>query len=172
MRGRKSGQMWAARGICGQAAILLLCLILFSGCSDALGGTGATTTPFAGCSGGKCTVPEGLNRAQVFVEPRDGEKPVVQAIATATRSIWVEVYLLTDNAVIHALEDAANRHVDVRVLLEVHPFGGGTVSAQKTLQALNLAGVKTQAADPAFMYTHAKTMLVDNATLYIMEYVS
>lgn len=150
------------------AAALLLCLTLLTGCSGASDGAGTNTMPFAGCSATTCAVPAGLNQAMVFIEPRDREKPIVQAIAGAKHSVWVEVYLLTDYAVIHALEDAANRHVDVRVLLEVHPFGGGNVSAQKTIDSLNLTGVKAKPADPAFAYTHAKTILVDGSTLLVM----
>jgi cardiolipin synthase len=126
------------------------------------------STPLTGCPVNACPLPDGVSGVHVFVEPGAGEKPEVQAIATATRSIWVEVYLLTDLAVVHALEEAANRHVDVRVLLEVHPFGGGDISAQKTLDTLNPAGVKAKAADPAFTFTHAKTILIDQATHYIL----
>ncbi len=140
--------------------------MLLVGCASLDSGQGVSTAP--GCLGAACTVPDGVDGVHIFIEPSAGEKPIVQAIATATTSVWVEVYLLTDYAVIHALEDAANRHVDVRVLIEAHPFGGGDVSAQKTMQTLQLAGIKARAANPAFTYTHAKTMLIDHATLYIM----
>ena len=163
------GRRWLTRD--ARALALLLCLVVLAGC-DYNDTGGSVPTPFAGCSAATCTVPVGLSQAQVFIKPRDKEKPITQAIATATRSVWVEVYLRPDLAVIHALQDAASRHVDVRVLLEVHPFGGGDVSAQKTLQALRLASVKAQASEPAFTYTHAKTMPVDGATLYVMEYTS
>ena len=63
----------------------------------------------------------GATGLQVFVEPEAGETPVLHAIEGAQRSVWVEVYLLTDRNVINALEDAANRGVDVRVLLELNP---------------------------------------------------
>src|SRR5512142_881167 len=41
----------------------------------------------------------------------------------------------TDRNVIRALEEAANRGLDVRVMLEPHPFGGGS-SPSKTLDLL------------------------------------
>jgi cardiolipin synthase len=157
----------------GRIAATLLCLLLLAGCAPfdiTHGESTASHAPLVGCTGDACTVNTGVNGVQLFVEPGAAEKPVVQAIATATRSVWVEVYLLTDRAVIHALEDAANRRVDVRVLLELHPFGGGAVAARQTLEELKLAGVQVRAASPAFTYSHAKMMLVDRATLYVMEY--
>jgi phosphatidylserine/phosphatidylglycerophosphate/cardiolipin synthase-like enzyme len=105
---------------------------------------------------------------QVFVEPAAGEAPVVHAIQGAQRSVWVEVYLLTDHTVIYALEDAAQRGVDVRVLLELNPYGSGTTSPTQTLQELQTAGVKAEGADSAYHYTHEKAMIIDGATLFIM----
>ena len=48
---------------------------------------------------------------------------------------------LTDLAVIHALETLLAA-MDVHALMQVRPFGGGGVSAQKMLQALRLTGVR------------------------------
>ena len=114
------------------------------------------------CDGSLCAA----SGVSVFVEPDAGETPLLNAIKGATDSIWVEVYLLTDNNVTNALEDAANRGVDVRVMLEPHPFGGA--AAQPLIDSLNAAGVKAQASNSVFRYTHEKMMLVDDATLYIL----
>lgn len=108
------------------------------------------------------------NNVKVFVEPDVGEAPILHGIVSAQRSLWVEVYILSDRNVTRALESAAQRGVDVRVMLEPHPFGGGDVSAQKLIEELNAAGVRARASDPAYYYTHAKLMLVDGAMAYIL----
>jgi cardiolipin synthase len=105
---------------------------------------------------------------QVFVEPAAGETPILHAIEAAQTSVWVEVYLLTDTNVIHALEDATQRGVDARVLLEPNPYGSGATSPRQTLQELQAAGVQAKDADPAFHYTHEKALIVDGATLFIL----
>jgi phosphatidylserine/phosphatidylglycerophosphate/cardiolipin synthase-like enzyme len=105
---------------------------------------------------------------QVFVEPDAGEAPILHAIEYAAHTLSVEVYLLTDHTITRALEDAARRGVEVRVLLEAHPFGGGDVSAARTLEELNAAGVQAQPANPAYHYSHAKFLIVDGATLYVL----
>src|SRR5579872_3989585 len=63
-----------------------------------------------------CSVGHGIQGVQVFVEPDDGEQVITNAIANAQKSIWLEIYILSDRNVIRALEEAANQGVDVRVM--------------------------------------------------------
>jgi cardiolipin synthase A/B len=70
--------------------------------------------------------------------------------------------------VLNALAEDAQRGVDVRVLLEAHPFGGDVVSPQRTIDTLALSGIQAKLANPAYTYTHAKMLIVDNATLYVL----
>lgn len=102
-----------------------------------------------------CGVGSGIQGVQVYVEPDDGEQVITNAIRSAQKSIWLEIYILSDRDVIRALEEAANRGLDVRVMLEPHPFGGGT-SPSKTLDSLAAAGAKTQFTSPSFALTHEK----------------
>lgn len=104
----------------------------------------------------------------VFVEPAAGETPILNAINNATTSIYVELYLLTDTNVITALEHAAQRGLDVRVMLDPDPFGVGTTQPAQTLQALSKAGVQTKDTSPDFTFTHEKGMVIDGKTAYIM----
>jgi cardiolipin synthase A/B len=114
-----------------------------------------------------CGVGSGVQGVQVFVEPDDGEQVITNAIASAQKSIWLEIYILSDRNAIRALEEAANRGLDVRVMLEPHPFGGGS-SPSKTLDTLAASGVKAQFTNPSFSLTHAKSMIIDGTSAYIM----
>jgi phosphatidylserine/phosphatidylglycerophosphate/cardiolipin synthase-like enzyme len=78
------------------------------------------------------------------------------------------MYLLTDRSVIRALEEAAHRGVDVRVMLEAHPYGSGSGSPAGTLDRLKAAGIQAETTNPSFTLTHEKGMLVDANTVYIM----
>lgn len=154
-------------------SVALLCLAL-AGCgaaTDVSSGPQPVTTQPVTTQPSASAAPVragGATGLQVFVEPAAGESPVLHAIETAQRSVWVEVYLLTDRNVINALEDAAQRGVQVRVLLELNPYGAGTVSPQETLQELQAAGVQAEGADSAYHYTHEKAIIVDGATLLIL----
>ncbi|MGH2515753.1 MAG: phospholipase D-like domain-containing protein [Ktedonobacterales bacterium] len=157
--------------------VVVMLAVVLTGCAAGVnpggcatnGCGGPTATAFIASSPVICaTAACAASHLQVFVEPDAGEAPIVHAIQTATRSVWVEVYILTDRNVVHALEDAAGRGVDVRVLLEPHPFGGGDVAAQQVMEELNAAGAQARPSDPAYHYTHEKALVVDGATAYIL----
>ena len=150
---------------------LALCLLL-AGCNVYISTPSITSPGGIGSSTGRnscqsnCIVGSGAHGVRVFVEPAAGEQPIINAIDSAQKSVWVEMYLLSDRNVIRALEDAANRSLDVRVMLEPHPFGGSPPA--RTIDQLTAAGVKAQETDPAFALTHEKGMIIDGTTAYIM----
>ncbi|HKV85311.1 MAG TPA: phospholipase D-like domain-containing protein, partial [Ktedonobacterales bacterium] len=140
-----------------------------SACATTGCASGATPPATTGAGLAPCVAPScAATNVQVFVEPDAGEAPILRAIRSARQSVWVEVYILSDNNVLRALEAAATRGVDVRALLEPHPFGGGDVTAQKDIEELNAAGAQARPSDPAYYYTHEKALLIDGATAYIL----
>jgi len=126
-------------------------------------GTGGTSSNLENTSIGP-----GTQGVQIFVEPTAGESVITSAIDEAKQSIWLEIYLLTDTKVIRALEDAAHRGLDVRVMLEPHPYRVGTALPRRTLDILRAAGVKAQPTSSSFRLTHEKGMIIDGQTAYIM----
>ena len=142
--------------------IVALC-ILFTGCNINIG-TPSGTSPTS-CQN-NCTTGSGVQGVQVFVEPNAGEHPVTNAIEGAKKSVWLEMYILSDRNVIRALEDAANKGIDVRVMLEPHPFGSS--SPTRTIDQLKAAGAKVEDSSPSFALTHEKGMIIDGTTAYIM----
>ena len=153
--------------------IVALALVLFVGLRTLLPALHPTNTAAlpgatASCTGDSCGLGQGVRGVQLFVEPGAGAAPITGAIAAAVHSVWVEVYLLTDARVIAALEEAAQRGVEVRVMVEEHPYGGDVVSPQRTLQTLTTAGIQARYANPAYHYTHAKMLIIDNATLFAL----
>src|SRR5205085_2102046 len=65
----------------------------------------------------------GVRNVDVIVEPDDGVRMITRPIRDATRSIWLTMYLLTNRTIIHDLEYAHASGVQVRVILEPHPYG-------------------------------------------------
>ena len=145
--------------------MIALCLLL-AGCDINI------TTPTSPTGGNNqcqsnCTMGSGTRGVQVFVEPDAGDHVVVDAIRGARKSVWLEIYLLSDRNVIRALEEAANRGIDVRVMLEPHPVGGGG-SPMRTIDQLNAAGAKAQTTSSSFTLTHEKGLIIDGTTAFIM----
>ena len=134
--------------------VAAICLVL-AGCTVSIVPGNSTTTQ---CQS-NCTFGSGVQGVQLFVEPDDGEQVITNAIRNAQKSVWLEIYILSDRNVIRALEDVANNGIDVRVMLEPHPFGGGS-SPSKTIDQLKAAGVRAQDTSPDFALTHEKGMIM------------
>lgn len=117
---------------------------------------------------GSTTIGQGTQGVQIFLEPTAGESVITSAIDGAKQSVWLEIYLLTDTKVTRALENAAQRGLDVRVMLEPKPYGMGSTSPRETLDKLSAVGVKAQPTSSSFSLTHEKGMIIDEQTVYIM----
>jgi cardiolipin synthase len=145
-----------------------LCLF-FSACdaSNSLNGLSLDNNESTSNSG-SITIGQGTQGVQIFVEPSAGESVITSAIDEAKQSVWLEIYLLTDTKIIRTLENAAHRGLDVRVMLEPHPYGMGSIAPRETLDKLSAAGIKAQPTSSSFSLTHEKSMIIDGQTVYIM----
>jgi phosphatidylserine/phosphatidylglycerophosphate/cardiolipin synthase-like enzyme len=153
------------------AALLVAALVVALGAAWWLRGRAAlpappVTTVVPEADGTPLVAP--LPVTGLFVEPGDGRAPLLDEIAAARRSIDLEVYILSDEVLLHALEEARGRGVAVRVILEEHPFGGGG-GQDATFARLEAAGIDVRWGNPVFRFSHIKTMIVDDAVAVIMN---
>lgn len=108
------------------------------------------------------------NNLVLLEQPMSGRQPLLTVLQNAQHEILIEVYLLSDKEIISALTQAKARGVDVKVMLEEHPFGGGN-SNQKTQQLLQQAGIAVLWTNPAFALTHEKAVIVDRQEVFILN---
>lgn len=104
---------------------------------------------------------------QLLIEPQAGPSAVLDLIAGARRSIWGEMYLLTDAGAIDALASRAAAGCDVRLLLEPAPYQAQTAN-QDAYARLAAAGADVRWSTPRFTYTHAKVLIIDHARLGVL----
>jgi phosphatidylserine/phosphatidylglycerophosphate/cardiolipin synthase-like enzyme len=104
----------------------------------------------------------------IFIEPGDGRGPILDELAAARRSIDVEIYIITDDVILQALEAAQARGVAVRVMLEEHPFGGGG-GQQGIFDRLEAAHIEVRWANPVFRFSHIKMLVIDDAVAIILN---
>ncbi|MDP9470942.1 MAG: phospholipase D-like domain-containing protein, partial [Chloroflexota bacterium] len=104
----------------------------------------------------------------LFVEPDDGRAPILDELNAARRSIDLEIYLLSDEEILQALERAQARGVRVRVILEEHPFGGAG-GEERVFARLEQAGIAVRWSNPAFRLSHIKTFVIDAEVAIIMN---
>lgn len=98
----------------------------------------------------------------LFIMPQSHASPVLQLIRSARQSIRLEVYLLTNRSIVTELEKARQRGVDVRVLLEEHPFEGARY-ARLGYSLLQSGRVPVRwANEGAFTFTHEKALTIDS----------
>jgi cardiolipin synthase len=128
------------------------------------GGCGAWDLP-AAPAGTPPAEPSG--QVRLLVEPEAGGAGVLALIAGARRSVWGELYLLTDAGAIDALAARAAAGCDVRLLLEPAPYQAETAN-QAAYARLAAAGADVRWATSRFRYTHAKTLALDHASLAVM----
>lgn len=105
---------------------------------------------------------------QLYVQPETGTQPLVDAIDSAKQEVLVEVYLLSDKPIISALENAKSRGIDVKVMMEEHPVGGGSLN-EKTKQELDADGIATEWSNPTFALTHEKSITIDASETFVLS---
>jgi phosphatidylserine/phosphatidylglycerophosphate/cardiolipin synthase-like enzyme len=91
----------------------------------------------------------------VFIEPGDGRAPILDEIQGARHSIDLEVYLVSDDAILRSLEEAPRRGVAVRVILEEQPFGGGG-GQEAVVARLASAGIAVRWGNPVFRFSQVE----------------
>lgn len=140
------------------ALLLSLSLAGVSGCGTVhVSYRAASAAPASGA---------GILPDSLWVEPRDGVRPLIRLIDRAQNTIFAALYILSDSRVMHALERAAAQGVEVDVLLEPHPFGLGT-QPKRPASLLRAAGVAVRWTPPYFALSHAKYLVADDQVAVI-----
>jgi len=106
---------------------------------------------------------------KLFVLPDAGMPPVVQFLNSAQKTIRMQMYLLTEREIIDALKAARGRDVDVRVLLEAAPVGGGAGN-RPVFNDLHAAQISVKNSNPAYKLTHEKMIVVDDRVALIATF--
>lgn len=103
----------------------------------------------------------------ITVEPQDQGNVLKDALTSATTSIHMTMYELSDNTVIQTLKSQHAAGLDVRVLLN-KTFPSGQGSSSSVYSELMSSGVQVKYAPSRYQYTHEKAVVLDGATALIM----
>src|SRR5215207_10424747 len=142
--------------------IALLAVVLVAAGAALWSRQSATAPPPAATSVGDVPRPgetPALPVTGVFIEPGDGRAPILDEIQGARHSIDLEVYLVSDDAILQSLEEAPRRGVAVRVILEEQPFGGGG-GQEAVFARLASAGIAVNWGNPVFRFSQVIAMLI------------
>ena len=100
---------------------------------------------------------------EIAATPEAGEQPYLDALATAQSKIRVEIYEMGYGGILTALESAAQRGLEVDVILDKAEISVN----QKYYDALTAAGAHCQWSSPQFTYQHAKFIAIDDTAVVI-----
>ena len=136
----------------------------------ALGATSAAAlvvgglTAYAGTAG--AAVHPNAVSYTVVTEPDDGYQPIYDLIDSATSTLDMTMYELTDTTAEQHLADAASNGVTVRVILDQQREKSNNTDAYNYLSD---HGVQVHWSSDAYACTHQKTITVDGTTSAIMS---
>jgi cardiolipin synthase len=156
---------------CAVPALFLAVSVLFVGCRapSSAGPSGITSasSPTSGpiTSGPITSDTTTAGQLSLLVEPDQGVAPIYALIASAHTSIDLTMYELVDTDAELALELAAGRGVNVRVLLDVNREKAANQAAFTELTDMR---VHVAWADTRYAATHQKSLVIDGSVAAVM----
>lgn len=106
---------------------------------------------------------------KLLVQPRDGLASLLTAIQNARKSIEIVIFRLNRRDLERALHAAVGRGVKVHALI-AHTNQNGAGRLRKLEQRLLGAGATVDRTGDQFIRYHAKFMIVDRSTLFVMGF--
>ena len=106
---------------------------------------------------------------KLLVQPRDGLASLLTAIQKARKSVEIVIFRLDRRDVERALHAAIGRGVKVHALI-AHTNQNGAGRLRKLEQRLLGAGATVDRTGDQFIRYHAKFMIVDRSTLFVLGF--
>jgi cardiolipin synthase len=106
---------------------------------------------------------------KLLVQPEDGVAPILAGIRNAKRIVEIAIFRLDHKRIEEEIEAAAKRRVFVRALVAFHNRGGE--QQLRRLESRFLAsGVTVTRTNHDLVRYHAKLLIIDRTTLYVLSY--
>ncbi|MBU0630722.1 MAG: hypothetical protein KKC80_07395 [Candidatus Margulisbacteria bacterium] len=107
----------------------------------------------------------------LIVEPDDGRGGIIAALNKASKSICLTIYEINDPEIVAALQSAAARKVEVKVIYNYYSFSPAKrETILSGVASLESAGILTRAATSEFTVTHQKSFVIDGTSAIIMTF--
>lgn len=106
---------------------------------------------------------------KVLVQPEDGVNPILTAINRAKKTVEIVIFRLDRKQIEEAIRAAAAKGVFVKALVAFANRGGEQQLRKLETRFLDAGVTVTRTSDDLVRY-HAKMMIIDRKTLYVLSY--
>jgi cardiolipin synthase A/B len=110
-----------------------------------------------------------MSSRSLVVLPDDSAEPILQAIAAASTSLYVKMFVFSDPLLLEAVVAARRRGVKVCVMLNP-ARRSGEVDNEYARRELVRGGVHVIDSNPQFEVTHEKSMVVDGTLAFVKSF--
>jgi cardiolipin synthase A/B len=110
-----------------------------------------------------------VEAVRLIVQPEDGLKPILQAIAQARRTLDISIFRLDDKRVTKAVQAAVGRGVTVRALV-AHRNSAGAKELRALEEWLLETGATVCRTRDDLLRYHQKVMVVDRRALFVFGF--
>ena len=103
---------------------------------------------------------------RIYIEPRDGIKPLIRIINRSRHFVYINSYLLDDQRILKAVSEAVKKKLDVRLMVDGRPYGiNGDDGTHAEIDDLKKTGARIKIAPERFekpnVFDHAKYIVTD-----------
>jgi phosphatidylserine/phosphatidylglycerophosphate/cardiolipin synthase-like enzyme len=106
--------------------------------------------------------------SKLMVQPFSGTGTLINEILKAKKSIYINMYGLTDFDLFPSLVAQAKKGVKVKVMLERAPYQADTENWDAR-SMLTRYGITCKWASPEFFITHAKYLIIDSSLVIVLS---
>jgi phosphatidylserine/phosphatidylglycerophosphate/cardiolipin synthase-like enzyme len=110
-----------------------------------------------------------MSSRSLVVLPDDSARPILEAITSASRSLYVKMFVFSDRRLLRAVLAARRRGARVCVMLNP-ARRSGEADNEATRRELERGGIEVVDGNPEFELTHEKSMVVDEATAFVKSF--
>jgi phosphatidylserine/phosphatidylglycerophosphate/cardiolipin synthase-like enzyme len=110
-----------------------------------------------------------MSSRSLVVLPDDSARPILQAIAGASRSLCVKMFVFSAPELLEAVVASRRRGAKVRVMLNP-ARRSGAVDNEAARRELEAGGVEVVDGNPDFELTHEKSMVVDETVAFVKSF--
>jgi cardiolipin synthase A/B len=107
-----------------------------------------------------------MSGPKLIVQPDDGEKPVMDFLNSAHKTVALKLFTFTHPLVLDAVMALHKKGVRVRVMLNGAKSTGERLN-DPFFEKMKSAGIEIQWSNPSFLVTHEKTMIVDGKSALV-----